>query len=149
LKISTQIRYGVRALCDIAYHSAGSPTQVKAISERQGLPARYIEQIFQKLKRAGIIKSVRGPFGGYYLARAPEEIRVGDVIRAVEGKEIRLVFCEPEKKGSRKGCDRYDACVTRDIWDEASKILMNYFDSVTVDRLCKEARKKSEESGQV
>jgi Rrf2 family protein len=142
MKLSTQIRYGVRALCDIAYHPDESPTQVRAIAERTGLPPRYVEQIFQKFKKAGIITSTRGPSGGYHLARKPEEIKVGDVIRAVEGRDIQLVFCLDKTKGKSKGCDRYAACVTRDIWDEASHRLMEYFDSVTIDRLCKEAEQR-------
>ncbi len=145
MKISTQIRYGVRALCDIAYNLSGSPTQVKAISEREGLPPRYIEQIFQKFKRAGILTSVRGPFGGYCLAKAPTEIRVGDVIRAVEGGDIKLVFCLGEKTRSKKKCDRYDMCVQKDVWDEAGKRMMEYFDSITIDKLCSEAACKSTE----
>lgn len=142
MKLSTQIRYGVRALCDIAYHSNESPTQVRAIAERTGLPPRYVEQIFQKFKKAGIIKSTRGPSGGYHLARKAEEIKVGDVIRAVEGRDIQLVFCLDKTKGKSKGCERYGTCVTRDIWDEASHRLMEYFDSVTIDRLCKEAEQR-------
>jgi Rrf2 family transcriptional regulator, iron-sulfur cluster assembly transcription factor len=140
VKISTQIRYGLRSLCDIAYNSAGSPAQVRCISERQGISPRYIEQIFQKLKKAGIIKSVRGPTGGYYLARRPEEITVGDVIRAVDGKNIQLVFCAGEKRGPKKACDRYGKCVVSDIWGEASNRLMDYFNSVTLNSICEEAR---------
>ena len=74
MKINTQIRYGVRALCFIAYNSNGHPVQVKDISERERLSPRYIEQIFQKFKRAGIIKSTRGPYGGYYLAKKGETV---------------------------------------------------------------------------
>lgn len=143
MKLSTQVRYGVRSLCDIAYNAAESPAQVRCISERQGISPRYIEQIFQKLKKAGLIKSVRGPTGGYYLARRPDEITVGDVIRAVDGKDIQLVFCTPEKKGSKKkACDRYGTCVVSDVWTEASKLLTDYFNSITLDHVCEEARKK-------
>jgi Rrf2 family transcriptional regulator, iron-sulfur cluster assembly transcription factor len=147
MKLSTQIRYGVRALCAIASSSEGNPMQVKVISEKEGLPARYIEQIFQKFKKAGIIKSARGPFGGYYLARKPEEVRVGDVIRAVDGKEIQLVFCTGVKKGSQEICERYGLCVSRDVWEEASRRLMDYFDSVTIDHLCMETKKRMTEQG--
>jgi Rrf2 family transcriptional regulator, iron-sulfur cluster assembly transcription factor len=142
VKLSTQIRYGVRSLCDIAYNSAGSPAQVRCISERQGISPRYIEQIFQKLKRGGIIRSVRGPTGGYYLARRPEEISVGDVIRAVDGKDVNLVFCGPDKRGRKKACDRYGKCVVSDVWAEASKRLMDYFDSVTINNVCQEAKER-------
>jgi Rrf2 family transcriptional regulator, iron-sulfur cluster assembly transcription factor len=145
VKISTQIRYGLRSLCDIAYNSAGSPAQVRCISERQGISPRYIEQIFQRLKRAGIIKSVRGPAGGYYLARPPEEISVGDVIRAVDGTDIQLVFCSGEKRGPKKACERHGKCVVSDVWGEASKRLMEYFNSVTLYDICAEARERGTE----
>ena len=140
MKISTQIQYGLRSLCDIAYNSAGSPAQVRCISERQGLSPRYIEQIFQKLKKAGIIRSIRGPTGGYYLTRRPEEITVGDVIRAVDGKSIQLVFCSGDRRTAKKACDRYGKCVFSDVWGEASKRLMDYFNSVTLNDICEEAR---------
>ena len=140
MKISTQIRYGVRSLCDIAYNSVGSPAQIKSISERQNISPRYIEQIFQKLKKGGIIKSVRGPLGGYFLTRRPEEITVGDVIRAIEGKDIQLVVCSTHKRGGRKSCDKFGKCATSDVWAEASKRLMDYFDSVSINRICEAQR---------
>jgi len=143
VKLSTQIRYGVRSLCDIEYNSAGTPVQVRSISERQGVSARYIEQIFQRLKKAGLLKSLRGPTGGYYLTRRPEEITIGDVIRAVDGRDIQLVFCTPEKRGpKRKVCEKYGKCVVSGVWSEASKILMDYFNSVTLAQICEEARQK-------
>jgi Rrf2 family transcriptional regulator, iron-sulfur cluster assembly transcription factor len=143
MKISTQSRYGLRALFDIAYHSAGLSTQVKDISSRQAISPRYIEQIFQKLKRAGIIKSVRGPAGGYYLAKKIDEVTVGDVVRATEGP-INLVHCSGGKT-SRKGCERMAECVVKDVWSEASNRLMTYLDSITLEDLCKEAQKKGVE----
>jgi len=129
----------LRALFDIAYHSAGLSTQVKDISARQAISPRYIEQIFQKLKKAGIIKSVRGPSGGYYLARKLDEVSVGDVVRATEG-DIQLVHCTDLRKSPKKACDRMDQCVVRNIWEEASGRLMTYLDSVTLQDLCKEAQ---------
>jgi Rrf2 family protein len=142
MKISTQIRYGVRSLCDIAYNAAGSPAQIKCISERQNISPRYIEQIFQKLKKGGIIKSVRGPLGGYFLTRRPEEISIGDVIRAIEGKDIQLVFCSGQKRGAKKTCEKFGKCVASDVWGEASRRLMEYFNSVSINNLCDEARAK-------
>jgi len=140
VKLSTQIRYGVRSLCDIAYNSAGSVAQIKDISERQSISPRYIEQIFQRLKKAGIIKSVRGPLGGYFLSRRPEEISLGDVVRAVDGKDIQLVVCLGEKRGTKKACERYGHCPTADVWMEASRRLMEYFDSITINNICENAR---------
>jgi Rrf2 family transcriptional regulator, iron-sulfur cluster assembly transcription factor len=141
MKISTQSRYGLRALFDIAYHSAGLSTQVKDIASRQAISPRYIEQIFQKLKRAGIIRSVRGPSGGYYLAKKIDEITVGDVVRATEGA-VELVHCMENRTRSKKACDRIEKCVVRDVWTEASKRLVAYLDSVTLQDLCKEAQQK-------
>jgi Rrf2 family protein len=137
MKINTQIRYGVRALCFIAFHANTNPVQVRDISEREGISPRYIEQIFQKLKRAGIVKSVRGPYGGYYLGRNPEEIRVGDIVRATEGGDFRLVFCDGLKKNAKKECERLDSCIVRETWDEGSRRLMEYLDSITIKDLCK------------
>jgi Rrf2 family transcriptional regulator, iron-sulfur cluster assembly transcription factor len=85
VKLSSKGRYGVRAVFDIAFHDDGKATQIKDIAERQAIPARFLEQIFQDLKRAGIVTSKRGPRGGYQLAREPKQLTLGDVIRALEG----------------------------------------------------------------
>lgn len=85
VKLSSKGRYAVRALFDIAFYNEGRPTQVKDIADRQGIPPRFLEQIFQELKRAGIVGSKRGPQGGYLLAQSAEAIRLGDVVRALEG----------------------------------------------------------------
>jgi Rrf2 family protein len=144
MKISTQCRYGLRAVFDIAYHSAGLSTQVREISARQAISPRYIEQIFQKLKKAGIVKSIRGPSGGYYLARRLDEICVGDIVRATEGS-VQLVHCAGPRAVSGKACDRIQRCVARDVWAEASERLMAYLDSVTLQDLCKEAQSRGVE----
>jgi len=143
MKISTQIRYGIRSLCDIANNSAGMPVQVKCISERQNISPRYIEQIFQKLKKAGIIKSVRGPTGGYFLGKRPEDITIGDVIRAIEGKDIQLVQCVTQRKGSKKVCERYGKCSASQVWSNASKMLMDYFNSISVNQMCMGSAEKN------
>lgn len=85
MKLSSKGRYAVRALFDIAFYNEGRPTQVKDIADRQGIPPRFLEQIFQELKRAGIVGSKRGPQGGYLLAQSADAIRLGDVVRALEG----------------------------------------------------------------
>jgi len=103
----------------------------------QEISPRYLEQIFQKLRNAGIITSKRGPQGGYSLAKRPGDIKVGDIIRVTEGG-LDPVFCvHPEKSG--KDCDRIAECVTRLIWKEAGETLEDFFDSVTIQDLCKKA----------
>ena len=138
MRLSTQSRYGVRAIFDIAYHSEGLETQVKDISRRQGISARYLEQIFQKLRKAGIIGSKRGPSGGYFLSKKPEEITIGEIVRITEGGIDPVLCLNPED--SSQPCDRVGECVTRIIWNEAGKRLKEYFDSVTIKDLCEMAK---------
>jgi Rrf2 family transcriptional regulator, iron-sulfur cluster assembly transcription factor len=142
MKISSKIRYGVRLVCDIAYNSDGKPVQVKTVSKRQEISAKYTEQIFQKLKKAGIIKSVRGPFGGYLLAKNPEEITVGDIIHAIDGKDIELVFCSGYPQDSKKPCKRLGKCVVSDVWEGASRTLMAYFNSITINQICVQTKER-------
>jgi len=138
MRLSTQSRYGVRALFDIAYHSEGLETQVKDISRRQGISQRYLEQIFQKLKKAGIVGSKRGPSGGYFLNKTTENITIGEVIRITEGDITPVLCVNPED--SSQPCERSRECVTQMVWDEAGKRLKEYFDSVTIKDLCKLAK---------
>ena len=135
--MSTQSRYGVRAIFDIAFHSEGLETQVKDISRREGISPRYIEQIFQKLKKGGIIGSKRGPSGGYFLNKKPEEITIGEIIRITEG-DINPVLCI-DSEDSSKSCSRSGECVTQIVWNEAGEKLKKYFDSITIRDLCKMA----------
>lgn len=138
MKLTTKSRYGARAIFDIAYHSSGRPVQIKEISKRQEIPQRYLEQIFQKLKRANIVKSVRGPGGGYVLAKDPKKITVGDIIRAMK-ESMELVFCVGNENGSSKRCSRTEQCVTRLVWEEAGEKIAKFFNSVTISDLCEKA----------
>lgn len=133
MKLSTKITYGVRALFDIAYHSCGIPAKVNDIARRQGMSPRYIEQIFIKFKKAGFIKTVRGPKGGYMLAREPEKISLGDIIRSIEG-DIELVSCKPAEGSSE--CVFSKECVTAPIWGELNSKVASFFDSITIKDLC-------------
>jgi Rrf2 family protein len=85
MKFSSKALYGVQAMFDLAFHAEGGAAQVKDICERQAIPPRFLEQVFQDLRRAGLVTSKRGPRGGYHLAARPEEIRLGDILRALEG----------------------------------------------------------------
>ncbi len=138
MRLSTKSRYGLRAIFDIAYHSGGLPTQIKEIARRQEITPRYLEQIFQKLKRAGIVKSIRGPKGGYYLARKPEKIAVSDVIRAME-ESMEPVFCARPPKG-RKRCRRESNCVAQVIWRETGHRIVEYLDSLSIEKMCRIAQ---------
>ena len=135
MKLSTKSRYGLRALFDIAYNSGMLPAQIQDISRRQGISPRYLEQIFQALKRAGILKSKRGPQGGYYLARKPEEITVADVVRATEGETL-FVDCITPRKGKKGDCAANGNCVAQTVWQEASDTLNAYFVTISLKTLC-------------
>lgn len=138
MRLSTQSRYGVRAIFDIAYYSEGLEAQVKDISRRQGISPRYLEQIFQKVKKAGIIGSKRGPSGGYFLTKKPEEITIGDIVKITEGNITPVLCLNPKNK--KQPCERSGECVTRMIWNEAGNRLKEYFDSITINDLCKMAQ---------
>ncbi len=137
MRISTKTRYGVRAIFDLAYHCSGTSAQVKDISKRQNISQRYLEQIFHRLKKAGIVKSERGPKGGYILTRPPKEITLGDIYRAVE-KSFELVPCKGKKN---KGCEQSEDCVAMPIWQKISQEVEKIFDSVTIEDLCEIASK--------
>ena len=146
MRLSTKSLYGVRAVFDIAYNSEGLPVQVRDISKRQRISPRYLEQIFQKLKKAGILKSKRGPKGGYSLAKSIADISVGDILRATEGPPD-LVFCvTPKRSGT---CDRLDQCVTRPIWEETGRRIAEYLDSISIQDLCERGKTMGIESQQL
>jgi Rrf2 family transcriptional regulator, iron-sulfur cluster assembly transcription factor len=132
VKLSNKGRYGVRALFDIAFYNDGRPTQIKDISARQAIPARFLEQIFQDLKRAGLVGAKRGPRGGYHLARAAYEIRIGDVIRALEGPIAIVGRDEPARRAGIDGKD-----VTDVVFRELSRRIEGCFDDVTIADMCR------------
>jgi Rrf2 family protein len=122
----------------MAYHSPGRPEQIRKIAERQEIPPRYLEQILQKLRRAGIVKTARGAKGGYYLARQPSSITVGDVVMVTDGP-THLVACR--EGGDRNTiCHRAPGCAVKPVWEEAGKRLTDYLNSVTIENLCENAR---------
>jgi Rrf2 family protein len=140
MRLSTKSRYGLRALFDMAYHAGTLPAQIKDISRRQSISPRYLEQIFQDLKKAGLLKSRRGPQGGYILARKPHEISVMDIINATEG-EMALVDCVKPGKGNKQQCEFDNQCITQQVWAEASRKLNEYLGTVTIKDLCDKGSK--------
>ncbi|MBO6937263.1 MAG: Rrf2 family transcriptional regulator [Deltaproteobacteria bacterium] len=131
MKLSNKARYGVRAMFDIAYHNDGSPTQIRTIAERQAIPPRFLEQIFQDLKRAGLVTSKRGPKGGYALALKADEIRVGDVIRAVEGPIVLT-----SSDAHRPGGDATSRRITEEAFVDLGREIEGCLDAVTLADLC-------------
>ncbi len=134
MKISTRGRYGVLAMIVLAEQHGSGPTSIKEIVEQQGLSHSYLEQILGPLRRAGLVRSVRGPEGGYLLARTPEEISVGDVLRVLEGPLVP-VDCVEEEQNIQQTCERQDACSARQVWMSLKKSLTDVVDSISLQDL--------------
>jgi Rrf2 family iron-sulfur cluster assembly transcriptional regulator len=130
VKLSTKGRYAVMALVDLASYSKGHPLALAEIAERQEISLSYLEQLFAKLRRGGLVNSVRGPGGGYLLARAANETRISDIILAVD-EPIRATRCTP---GSPLGCATNNSrCLTHDLWEELGNQIHLFLSSVTLE----------------
>jgi Rrf2 family iron-sulfur cluster assembly transcriptional regulator len=129
VKLSTKGRYAVMAMVDLATNSHGHPVALADIAERQEISLSYLEQLFAKLRRGGLVRSVRGPGGGYLPAHPVTEIRVSDIILAVD-EPIRATRCAP---GSPSGCRQNKSrCLTHDLWEELGNQIHLYLSSVTI-----------------
>ena len=133
MKLSTKGRYAVMAMVDLARHSNGKPVALADIAEREEISLSYLEQLFAKLRRGGLVKSVRGPGGGYLLARDRDDTRIADIIVAVD-EPLHAVRCTP---GEAIGCrgDR-SRCLTHDLWEELSNQIHLYLSSVSLGDVC-------------
>ena len=137
MKLSTKGRYGLRALIDLAMYGEEEAVSIQSISARQQISDSYLEQLVRKLKRAGLVNSVRGAQGGYRLAKPAEEISVGDVLRALEGS-IEAVSCGKEHNAN---CLGEDLCVARYVWQKVNKSIQETVDSITIIQLVEESRR--------
>ena len=140
MKLSTKGRYGLRALIDLAQYSGQAPVSITSISARQDISERYLEQLMALLRKAGLIRSVRGAGGGYVLAKDMKEISVGDILRALEGN-LEPVECpglDPE--GS---CKSADSCVSKYVWKRINESINQTADEIMLDQLVEESRKKT------
>lgn len=133
MRLSTRGRYAVMAMVDLAKHSLGSPVCLGEIAERQEISLSYLEQLFAKLRKAGLVRSVRGPGGGYLLAFPAGETRIADIIVAVD-EPIRATRCSP---GSPSGC-KFDKsrCLTHDLWEELGNQIHLFLSSVSLADVC-------------
>ncbi|MEM7653559.1 MAG: Rrf2 family transcriptional regulator [Pseudomonadota bacterium] len=129
MKLSTKGRYAVMAMVDLACHSSGHPIALADIAERQEISLSYLEQLFAKLRRGGLVKSVRGPGGGYLLAYAPRDMRISDIVLAVD-EPLRVTRCRP---GSPLGCKANKSrCLTHDLWEELGNQIQLFLSLVTI-----------------
>ena len=127
LKLSTKGQYGVRAMYEIAKAGSIGPVTIKEISEKQDVSVAYLEQILNKLRKAGIIQSVKGPGGGYMLAREPEKISIGQILKELEGPVAITSCLDPSE-----GCVRVDSCVTHLLWKALGDNIERFLDSMSL-----------------
>lgn len=140
MKLSTKGRYGVKAMLDLALYSGSGPLPLKTVAERQNISEPYLEQLISTLRKAGLVKSVRGAQGGYQLAYDISEITVGDIIRALEGP-IAPTDCVIE--GEPPNCDRADCCVTRLVWEKVRDSITDVLDNITLQDMVELYKKKN------
>ena len=125
MKLTSKGRYAVMALADIAKFNSVNPVSLRDISLRQGISLDFLEQIFSKLKKYNIVKSIRGINGGYILNKEPEEIKLASILSAVD-EEVKTVQC---KRESKKGCNSKTAkCITHNLWDELEVHINHFFE---------------------
>ena len=129
MKLSTKGRYGVKAMLDLAVHYGTEPISIKSISERQGISEYYLEQLFAPLRRAGLIKSVRGAQGGYILNRKPIEITVLEIMDVLEGP-VEISECLDNDE-----CNKFESCATRVLWKKIQMSINSVMENVTLQEM--------------
>lgn len=131
LKISSKGRYGVKVLYELALHDGQGPVALGVIARNQGMSEQYLEQLMPHLKRANLVVGVRGSQGGYRLAKPPDQVSVGDVVRALEGP-IVLTDCTSDDPGI---CPDSGRCVGPDVWNQVQRTLVETMDAITFEQL--------------
>jgi len=141
MKISSRGHYAVQAMVDLATQPSNFPVPLSNISLRQDISLNYLEQLFLKLRKAKLVKSVRGPGGGYLLARSPSKISIGEVFAAVD-ENIMLADCLAD---SPTTCSKTQKCLTQLLWRKVTVALKTTLYSITLDEVCSEAHNLEED----
>ena len=135
MKLTTKGRYAVMAMADLAANQNGKPVSLNDISLRQNISLSYLEQLFSKLRNEKLVKSVRGPSGGYILEKNPKEIRISNIIFAVD-EQVKTLNC---KRESKKGCNgKTIKCITHNLWDDLENHIKNFFEKVSLNDVVKQ-----------
>lgn len=134
MRLTTKSRYGTRLMLDLALYGQKEPVRLSEISKRQGISLKYLEKLIRTLRKAGLVKSIRGPYGGYNLAKSPDEISVGEIVRVMEGGTA-ITDCVMEKERVCGVCTRAGACLLRHVWMETSKAMFDALDKFLIDDL--------------
>ncbi|MEW6374828.1 MAG: Rrf2 family transcriptional regulator [Thermodesulfobacteriota bacterium] len=137
MKISTKIRYGTRAMLELAFHYGEGPIELKEIAKKENISLKYLEQVIIPLRTAGLVKAVRGSKGGYSLTKPPSDICLNDLVQVLEGP-LNLLECLQDPTA----CQKVPVCVTRDIWKEVSDAIYGIFHSITLEDMVHRKREK-------
>ncbi len=138
MKLSTKTRYGTRILIELALYENNNAMQASKISANQKIPAKYLEQLLRLLKQAGFVNSVRGPKGGHLLAKEPNQISLGQIVRLFEG-QTDLVECV----SAPETCDMAAECLVRNAWQEATQVLYKKLDGISIADLLQDTNKSN------
>jgi len=138
--LTRKAQYAVQALVDLSCHAQGKPVALKDIAHREGIPLPYLEQLFFRMKKGLLVSAVRGPGGGYLLARHASTIRIGDIIAIVE-EPLRPVACMDE----RKECEREILCAAHGVWHDLGNRIADFLNGITLEDLVREAGQRLEE----
>ena len=146
MRFSAKGEYGVLAVFELALRAGEAPLQARTIAKNQRIPLRFLEQVLSSLRKAGLVESVRGALGGYILSRPPSEIRISDVLEAIEGP------INPHNRISGDG-DRYHPLeiesgedILKPIWEEARRSVMKVLDSITIQNLCERKKERDQQN---
>jgi len=137
MKLTTKGRFAVTAMLDLALHGHDGPVTLAGISERQKISLSYLEQLFGKLRRRELVESVRGPGGGYFLARDASLLSVADIVRAVE-EPLDSTQC-----GGRENCHGNERCMTHDLWEELNSTVYGFLSGVKLSQLVERQRTRT------
>ena len=138
MRLTTKGRFAVTAMIDVAMHGGGGPVTLAAVSARQRISLSYLEQLFGKLRRSGLVDSVRGPGGGYNLAKAPDQVSVAEIITAVD-EPIDATQC-----GGRENCHDDRRCMTHDLWAGLNDHIFSFLSGVTLAHLVQQQQQKAD-----
>jgi Rrf2 family iron-sulfur cluster assembly transcriptional regulator len=134
MRLTTRSRYGTRIILDLAHYAQKKPIPLSDVSKRQDISLKYLEHLIRRLKEAGLIKSQRGPYGGYMLNKPSDKITIGDIVRTLE-KTTAITDCAETEDKLCGVCNRAGDCLSRWVWVEASKALFKRLDEITIAHL--------------
>jgi Rrf2 family protein len=137
MKLSTKSRYGLKAILDIALYANDGTVSISEISERTKISVNYLEQLIPKLRKSGLVSSTRGACGGYKLAKSPECISIGDILRALEG-DLTLVNCVSDE--SNRSCESASLCVTKFVWQKVNASINETVDNMMLCELVEQSK---------